>query len=440
MENEELFNQARDILSRNCKNGYTIPGAGIYPFQWKWDSGFIALGYSHYDLKQAMTEMETLFRAQWSNGFVPHIVFHSESERDNYFPNAGFYQAQLAKEANKQYQTTTLTQPPVEGWVLEKIWQAGKYSNEMNTFVKKLFPKVLAQHQYLYSHRDPFHEGLVYIQHNWESGTDNSPVWDEIWNSFEVPAYHFSRKDTHVVAEDQRPLKKEYDYYLYLIDLFKKWQYDDKKIAQYSPFLVQDPLFNSMLIASNESLIRIAESMGFSHEAQQLERWNRQSIEAINTKLFDTKEGLYRHYDLRNKEWLSGNTSSGFAPLFAGAPSAGHVKQLVATIKRFSRNGKYFLVPSFDPDDPRFEAQRYWRGPVWVNMNWLIFKGLERYGETALAGQIYTDTLHMVREQGFFEYFEPDKAQSRRQGFGYGGKQFSWTAALIVDLLEKQTQ
>ncbi len=435
MSNIPMSKHAQQILQTNNRDGYTIPGAGIYPFQWKWDSGFIALGYSHFDLQKAMSEMETLFDAQWTNGFVPHIIFHSVAERENYFPNADFYHSSLSEDASLNYETTTLTQPPVEGWVLERVFQNAHQQTEIEDFVKKLFPKVMAQHEYLYENRDPFHEGLVYIQHNWESGTDNSPVWDEIWRSFKVPAYDFSRKDTQLVKEEQRPLKREYDYYLYLIDLFKKWHYNDKSIAEKSPFLVQDPLFNSMLVASNKSLIRLGKQFGFSQEVKQLERWNKKSVLSFNEKLFDKEAGMYRHFDLRGGKWLDGLTSSGFAPLFAGIPTHQQMKKMLLALERFSRDGKYFFTPSFDPGNDRFESQRYWRGPVWVNMNWLIIEGLKSYGERDWAHKIKEDTLQMVREQGFFEYFEPDKEKSRKQQFGYGGKQFSWTAALIIDIL-----
>ena len=430
-----MSKRALQILLANRKSDYTIPGAGIYPFQWKWDSGFIALGYSHFDLRKAMVELKTLFDAQWNNGFIPHIIFHSVAEKRNYFPNAAFYQSSLSDEANRNYETTTLTQPPVEGWVLERISQIGNHLAEVQDFVKELFPKVMAQHEYLYKNRDPLHEGLVYIQHNWESGTDNSPVWDEIWDSFQVPEYNFSRKDTQVVGEEQRPPKREYDYYLYLIDLFKKWRYSDTLITEKSPFLVQDPLFNSMLVASNQSLIRLGQKFGFSQEVKRLESWNEKSISSFNEKLFDEDTGMYRHFDIRGGKWLDGLTSSGFAPLFAGIPSHQQMKKMLIALKRFSQDGRYYLTPSFDPEDDRFEPQRYWRGPVWVNMNWLIIEGLKSYGEQDWALRIKEDTLQMVREQGFFEYFEPDKEKSQKQQFGYGGKQFSWTAALIIDLL-----
>ncbi len=437
MNKNQLIEYAKAILLENRKEGYTIPGEGIYPFQWKWDSGFIAVGYSCFDLEKAIVELETLFLAQWKNGFVPHIIFHSVNQRSNYFPGADFYLSSRSPYANHHFETTTLTQPPVEGWVLERIYNAGKGQAHVKEFVIKLFPKVLLQHKYLYENRDPFGEGLVYIQHNWESGTDNAPVWDEIWDSFTVPAYNFSRKDTQTVKEEQRPSKKEYDYYLYLIDLFKKWQYQDREIAKKSPFLVQDPLFNSMLIASNQSLIRLGKIFGFSLEVRQLEKWNKKSKEAMNRKLFDTEAGMYRHFNLRTGHWLRGFTSSGFVPLFAGVPSFKQVVRMVRSIKRFSADGKYFLIPSLDPSDSRFEPQRYWRGPAWINMNWLIMEGLKNYGEITLVNQLRDDTLQMVSEQGFFEYFEPEKQLSAKQRMGYGGNRFSWTAALIIQILNE---
>jgi len=435
MDDKRLLEKAKEILLKNRRKGYTLPSAHIYPFQWKWDSGFIALGYSHFNVDLAMQEMRMLFSAQWANGFVPHIIFHASTEAKSYFPDAKFYGASLSEDANPNFETTTITQPPIEGWVLERIYNAGHDLPEVVKFVKELFPKILAQHEYLYKFRDPHNEGLVYIQHNWESGTDNSPVWDEIWKSFDAPSYDFNRKDTKHVQESQRPHQREYDYYLYLIDLFKELKYCDQDIADKSPFLVQDPLFNSMLIASNNSLARLAEFAGYPEDIIRLKHWNNKSIRALNDKLFDEEAGVYRHYDLRRKKWLDGLTSSGFAPLFAGAPSPEMLKKMLATLERFSKNGQFYLCPSFDPEDSNFESQRYWRGPVWLNMNWLIYEGLKVYGLKDWAKRMKEDSLQLVRDQGFYEYFEPDKENSKMLEKAYGGEDFSWTASLIIDLL-----
>ena len=33
-----LSAQARDILIKNDRGGYTVPTQGLYPYQWNWDS------------------------------------------------------------------------------------------------------------------------------------------------------------------------------------------------------------------------------------------------------------------------------------------------------------------------------------------------------------------------------------------------------------------
>ena len=80
------INQAKKVLLGNRKKGYTLPtNNNLYPAQWNWDSGFIALGYSHFNLKYAFDEINTLLEGQWKDGMVPHILFHDLNT--NYYPN-----------------------------------------------------------------------------------------------------------------------------------------------------------------------------------------------------------------------------------------------------------------------------------------------------------------------------------------------------------------
>ena len=97
-------------------------------------------------------------------------------------------------------------------------------------------------HVYFYENRDVNNEGLVYIYHNWESGTDNSPLWDSIWKTMNPPDYKFVRKDTNHVDSTQRPTKREYDHYIHLLEIAKNYKYDDKKITEFSPFLVRSTI------------------------------------------------------------------------------------------------------------------------------------------------------------------------------------------------------
>jgi hypothetical protein len=428
--------QQLDLNSRD--GGFTVPTSKLYPFQWLWDSGFIAIGLATFDTERAMREIEALHSAQWANGFVPHIVFHTPNE--GYYPGPDVHAANLSPHAPAHTATTGMTQPPVVGFVLEKIYEYAEDKAAVLPFMKAQFEKTYRFHEYLYQKRDPRQEGLVYIQHNWESGTDNSPVWDEIWKTFEAPQYDLPRRDIQHVNADQRPTHRDYEYYIYLIEIFKSVRYDDKKIAEKSPFLVQDPLFNAMLAASNESLARIGSLIGApKKQVAQLKKWYRATKKAMNRKLWSEQSGGYLHYDLRNERLIDALTSSSFAPFFAGIPSPKRAEKLLQTLLSPKFQGSHsenYLCPSFNTQDPRFNPVKYWRGPVWINMNWLIYYGLLRYGFSETAQSVKKDTLELVLNHGLWEYFEPNRARAALISEGYGAPNFSWTAALILDLLQ----
>jgi len=72
---KDLIEKAKSILDANWLGKSTKPSPHLYPHQWNWDSGFIAIGYSRYNQKRAQQELSTLFEAQWKNGMLPQIVF-----------------------------------------------------------------------------------------------------------------------------------------------------------------------------------------------------------------------------------------------------------------------------------------------------------------------------------------------------------------------------
>ena len=432
---EQLLKKAKKVLEENWQDGFTIPCEGLYPFQWNWDSGFIALGWAHIDMDKAKSELRYLLSGQWSNGFLPHIIFHNESE--TYFPGPEVHNSTLSPFASR-LKTSGITQPPVLGFVLEEVYEiSGK--TEL-PFVEELYDKVFMNHSYFYEHRDPNKEGLVYICHNWEAGTDNTPVWDEIWKDLDSPEYQLERRDTKHVDASNRPSNREYQHYIHLIELFKEWKYDDALIAQKCPFLIQDPLFNAMLIRSNESLIRLGTLLHKVAAVKQLESWNEKAKKNFQTKLYDLDLQAYIYFDLRAGRPMKHVSSSSFAPLFAGIPLK---EEAIKMVNRYFRNGSfsgkenaYLLCASFNPESINFDPKRYWRGPVWINLNWIIYRGFKRYGLEDMADQIKEDTLFLLEKYGFYEYFDPRRAIHQQLDAGYGGNNFSWSAALYIDLLK----
>ena len=64
-------------------------------------------------------------------------------------------------------------------------------------------------------------------------------------------------------------------------------------------------------------------------------------------------------------------TSACFLPLFAGLAGNEQVLKMVSTLENWM-DQKFLLVPSTAPHDPSYEPKRYWRGPVWPHINWMI--------------------------------------------------------------------
>ena len=76
-----------------------------------------------------------------------------------------------------------------------------------------------------------------------------------------------------------------------------------------------------------------------------------------------------------------------------------------------------------------FDPRRYWRGPVWINVNWFLVRGLRRCGLADEAEELRLLTLRLLETSGFAEYYDP------RTGEALGSGDFSWSAALALDLL-----
>ncbi|CAF4937469.1 unnamed protein product, partial [Rotaria sp. Silwood1] len=85
------------------------------------------------------------------------------------------------------------------------------------------------------------------------------------------------------------------------------------------------------------------------------------------------------------------------------------------------------------PFSSDFESKRYWRGPVWAIINWLIADGLRKNQLIELAAIIEGQTINAIERAGFCEYFDPIT------GEGLGGNKFSWTAAAYLVLKHRLT-
>ncbi len=433
-ELEALKNAAKEVLNKNWTGTFTKPTAKLYPHQWSWDSCFIAIGYSHYDQKKAEKEILNLLDAQWKNGMIPHIVF-DESELDGYyFPGPDFWQVDKSPNAPGHLPCSGICQPPVHASAVLHILDHAPDKKRALDFAGSIYEKLAKWHRYLYEERDPENIGLAYIRHPWESGQDNSPVWDPVLNNIDlkpemVPSYE--RKDLSHVDAAERPTDDDYDRYVYLVDLFRKCSYDEEEIRKNGcPFMVEDVLFNTILCQATNDLAEIAKRTG--NDPRPWKELAKKTAEAVNWKLWDENNGIYVDFDMKGNRQIPERVLSGFLPLYAGIPVNSKAEQLFNYLNThcFCRlDDTCFAAPTFDRSRPDYSSSKYWRGPIWINLNWMLCIGLSRYGYDLYTERIMESIIKLPTMSGFYEYFDPDSGQ------GYGSTDFSWTAALLLDVL-----
>jgi glutaredoxin len=431
---EEIYQNAKAVLDKNRIDAWTMPSSRLYPHLWNWDSGFIARGYLHYDPERAYTEMRSLFRGQWRDGFLPHIIFNPEYT--HHFPGPDYWKADNSGKVPSGIFTSGISQPPVHATMIVDSVKLDPDKQRALSFLKEIYPKLKKLHDFYFTWRDPQAENLVSIVHPWESGLDNAPLWDEPLAAItETSAWALSMQEKYdkIAEQGERPKRTYIEKYSYLIENMFKYNYDWQKIAENHPFLIQGVLFNSILCRSEIDLGKIAETLGYD-AGMHYERADKVKT-AINKKLYDEAEGIYYNFDLVSRKHIKRDTIFSYMPLFAGIPDKDRGAKVLNNLRAHCfciADMDCVAIPSYDMCQVDFEGEFYWRGPVWVNINWYLAQGVRQYGETELSEWIEHSLIALADRYGFYEYYDPDS------GRGLGEKDFSWTAALIIDLIAQK--
>lgn len=414
----ELLNHARQVLCDNDRGTYTVPTHGLYPFQWNWDSALSALGFAHFDESRAWLELETLFAHQWEDGMVPHIIFHQAD--DGYFPGPEVW------DTRQPVPTSGITQPPVAGFAVRRIHDRAVDKELAIRHAKRLLPKIHTWHKWFYRCRDPQCSGLVALLHPWESGRDNSVDWDDAFSRVPTEGVgHFVRRDTTHANPAHRPSDEQYKRYIWLVKQFRSLGWDNSRLHDASPFRIVDPGFNAILIRSCEDVADLANRLGMTEIATESRAMAEKGIAAMES-LWSDSLGQYQCYDRAAQKEVQSPSIGGILPAFAPIPNA-RAKALCERIETLAESCNY-LVPSHDPTTAEFNGVLYWRGPVWLIVNYMIADGLDRAGQTSMAARIRSDCVRLIEKSGFAEYHDPITAEP------CGGAHFTWTAAMVIEI------
>lgn len=435
-QKDELLEAAKSVLEANNQGTHTVPASGMYPHQWLWDSCFIAIGQRHYDVERAKQEILSLTRGQWANGMMPNMILRKVG---HHVRHGNLWRSWLNPNSPDDVVTSGITQPPM---LAEAVVRIGEKLNktERRSWYKTMYPVILSYHQWLYEDRDPHQEGLVLLVHPWETGLDNTPPWMNELLEHQLPFWirivgwlHLDRlvdlirRDTKYVHQSERLSAIEALALFSTHRRLRRKNYDTDRIITHSLFAIEDANFNAIFLRANQHLQDIANFIGRKLPHDLVESIEKSKV--AYEELWDQYASQYFSREFVTHKLIKIPSIATLMPLYSGAITPERAKKLVKLLEDSHQFGTNFPIPSVPLSSEWFQAHRYWQGPSWVNTNWLIIDGLERYGFHDHAATLRESTLEMVGKSGFYEYFSPI------DGSPAGIADFSWTAALIIDLL-----
>ncbi|HEY6103819.1 MAG TPA: trehalase family glycosidase [bacterium] len=420
---DHLVEQAVAVLRRNDVAGYTKPSGRLYPHQWNWDSAFVAIGLAHVDWLRAAREIETLLSGRWTNGMIPHIRYNPAVKE--YAPGPEWWPE--VPVVDRSQITSGISQPPVLPSAVYAVGLLQPDVDRRRRWWEQVYGPLRDFLLYFARERTVAGSPLIVVVHPWESGADNSPRWDFAAGRGFRPSRPYRRVDTTVVDPAARPTARDYDLYMYLVELIAAHHYDLAGYLPTTPFAVYDALFNAAWYRSALDLNLIASVLGrppaFGEDALAAFR------AAYRRTLWDDQAHLFRDYDVKTQRPIPVNTVAGLMAIYAGLVDAPEAEMMVNEYR--GQCSLCLALPSAPPDQPGFDPMKYWRGPVWVCINWMLIRGLQHLGLVPQGESLRAGTLDLVARAGFFEYFHA------YSGEGLGGSDFSWSAALTVDLLRR---
>ncbi len=273
-----------------------------------------------------------------------------------------------------------MTQPPLLPW---GAWELHS-SNPSKAFLREVYPGLSNYVEWDIHNMDRLGTGLLQWQHSGpDSGMDNSPKFDE------GPDF--------------------------------------------------DALDLSCFVANEcRALNLIAGELGMTHEAERWIRINSRLARAINDRLWHEDDGFY-YGRRRDGSWVRIKTVDGFLPLFSGVATKQRAALLVRHLTCRDEFWPAFPAPSVALDEPKFELDM-WRGPTWVNYNWLVVCGLREYGYVERARQLIDLTIGEIskwraKKGSIYEFYDPF-GERAPQDLKRKGKVRRWTGDGIPVIAE----
>ncbi len=287
---------------------------------------------------------------------------------DGMIPDAVYDEAVVA--AIEHPLRAEVTKPPLVAWAALKLHEL----DPDPAFLQEIYVPLVRWNAWWFSMNDDDADGLAQYNHPYSSGLDDSPLWD-----YGLP--------------------------------------------------VESPDLNTYLCVQMGSLAMMAEALGMEAEGAMWRRRAAAIVQRMITDFWDEEAGLFRA--LHDNRPIAVVTPFNLYPLWTGQLPVAIRDRLVAHLTDPQQFWGDVVIPSVARNDPHYDPETMWRGPVWVNINYIFVEALRQAGQQALARAVREKTLELIMGQpGIYEYYHAETGQPPAAA----ADAFGWTAAVFIDL------
>jgi len=263
-----------------------------------------------------------------------------------------------------------VTKPPLLAWAAYKLYEEDRDSE----FLDEIYEPIVRCNNWWFEKNDVDGNGLCEYQHPFSSGLDDSPLWDE-----GMP--------------------------------------------------VESPDLNTYLYLQQEALAKIAGVIGNQKDAEMWQQRADAMAQRIIDLTWDAENGLF--WASRNGSRVNVRTPFNLFPLITGQMPPDISSRLVAHLTDERQFWSRYPVPTVAMDDPKYNPLQMWRGPTWVNVNYLLIEGLQRSGYPDLARDLRQRTLDLICcRDDIYEYYHPMSGENPPKA----ASMFGWSSAVFIDL------
>lgn len=223
-----------------------------------------------------------------------------------------------------------------------------------------------------------------------------------------------------------------------------------------TPSRLQAIDFSCFMANDVRYMAKIAAELNDAESEAYFNEWYSEIKEVINRKLWCEEDEFYYDFDMKNQCLHKVQSVASFLPIFAGICSEQQAKSLVGHLMNPETFYTPFFIPSISKQDATYGSDM-WRGPVWINYNYMMVEALEKYGYVDLSKEIRDKTIDVInywylKKGTIYEFYDPENlaapSELNRKGKPYEPydirvrvqsiRDYGWSNTLGFDLLHNK--